>query len=72
MLRTEDERLTNLLGGLKVAGGVEAPNTGAVEPEVEKAKEPFDCETVAEPGRGLEGRLESREENVERRFSQVD
>jgi len=32
----------------------------------------FDCETAADAGLGLDGRLESTDEKVERRFSHVD
>ena len=46
-------------------------NIGLVESVAEKAIEPFDCDTAADPGRGLEGRLESIEEKVDRRLSQV-
>lgn len=71
MLWTEDDRLTSLLGGIG-GGGVVVANMGVVEPVFEKAKEPFDCETAAESGLGLDGRLDSMAENVERRFSHVD
>jgi len=64
VLRTDDVRLTSLFGGL--GGDVKVGNMGVVEPVFEKAMELFDCETAAEEGRGLDGRLASFEENKER------
>ena len=50
-LRTEDDRFTSLLGGS--AGGVLPDSIGVVDPAGEKATEPFECETAAEPGREI-------------------
>lgn len=71
MLRTEDDRLTNLFGGLE-GGGVDVANIGLADPVNEKALEAFECETAAEAGRGLDGIVDSNEEKVERRFSHGD
>lgn len=68
MLLTDDERLTSLLGG---SGGVDVGNMGVVEPVCEKVPEAFECDTKAESGPGLDGWLESCE-NDDNRFSQVD
>ena len=62
MLRSEDDRFTNLFRGK--AGGVLSGNMGVVEPACENATEPFDCETAAEPGRDVGVWLESRDVDI--------
>lgn len=70
-LRREEARFTSLFGceggGVRLSGSM-----GVVEPEVEKAMEPLECETAAEPGRECEAWLESREVDtlLDRRRSQ--
>ena len=49
LLRTEDARFTSLFGGK--GAGLLFGNIGVVEPAWEKATEPFDCDTAADPGR---------------------
>ena len=58
-LRTEDERFTSLFGGS--GNGVRSGNIGVVDPACEKAMEPFECETAAEPGRDMGVEVDSRE-----------
>jgi len=64
VLRTEELRLTSLLGGF--GDGVGEGNIGAVDPVFEKARELLDCETAAEEGLGLGGMLESFEKEESR------
>lgn len=59
MLRTEDDLFTSLFGGS--ACGVVSGKIGVVDPACEKAIEPFECETAAEPGRDMGVELDSRE-----------
>jgi hypothetical protein len=58
-LRTEEERFTSLFGGS--GGGVLSGSIGVVDPACEKAIEPFECETAAEPGRDMGVEVDSRE-----------
>ena len=58
-LRSEAERFTSLLGGN--GGGVLSGSIGVVEPACEKAIEPLEYETAAEPGRDMGVWLDSRE-----------
>jgi Zn-finger nucleic acid-binding protein len=58
-LRSEAERFTNLLGGS--GGGVLSGSIGVVEPACEKAIEPLEYDTAAEPGRDMGVWLDSRE-----------
>lgn len=57
-LRTDDERLTSLLGGKFVE--FSTGKSGAVEGAFEYATEPLECETAAEVGREEGVRLDSR------------
>lgn len=59
VLRSEEDRLTSLLGGS--GGGVLSGNIGVMDPALEKATDPFEYDTAAEPGREVGARLESRE-----------
>ena len=58
-LRTEDVRFTSLFGA--EAGVVVTGNMGVDEPACEKASEPLEWETAAEPGREVGVRLLSRD-----------
>lgn len=62
MLRTEEARFTSLFGGSDERR--EPPKIGVVDPACEKAIEAFECETVAEPGRDDDARLESRDADM--------
>lgn len=67
-LRTEEERLTSLLGGS--GGGGRSPGImGAVEPSCEKAIEPLEQDTEGDSGPGLVSLLEGCElDMTERRL----
>lgn len=66
--RSEAERFTSLLGGM--TGGICETSIGLVDPVCERAIDALDgVAAVADPGRGLDWRLEALDEKVEKRRS---